>query len=82
MPENRIFDEDRPYIFVSYSHKDQQAVEKTIDELYKRYSLNIWYDKELYAGTNWDRIALTRLKDTDCKMVLFSRVRTHLQAKM
>lgn len=68
---DKIFNEDKPYIFVSYSHKDKDAVEKTVSELRRRFGINIWYDAELYAGKNWDDVAITRLWDNDCKAVLF-----------
>lgn len=71
MNNERIFDQDRPYIFISYSHRNKDEVEKTIQELYSRYGINIWYDKELFAGGNWDDVALPKLRDNYCKAVLF-----------
>lgn len=65
--------ENSPYIFVSYKHDaaDADVVRKTISELRRRYGFNIWYDAELTAGTNWDAIALRRVRSSYCKMVLF-----------
>ena len=46
-----------PYIFVSYSHEDADAVFADIDWL-RRQGYNIWYDEGVSAGANWrDEIA-------------------------
>lgn len=39
----KIYDGDKPYIFVSYSHEDKQYVERVI-QLLQRQACNIWYD--------------------------------------
>lgn len=64
--------ENKPFIFVSYKHDaaDEAVVRKTISELRRRFGFNIWYDAELTAGTNWDAIALRRVRSSYCKMVL------------
>lgn len=67
---DRFFNESKPYIFVSYSHKDEDTVEKTLSELHERFGINIWYDDELYAGTNWDDVALPKLRGKGCMAVL------------
>lgn len=61
----------KPYIFISYSHKDIDVMEKTVSELFRRYGINIWYDVELFAGKNWDEVALPKLRSPKCKAVLF-----------
>ena len=71
MAENRKFDSDKPYIFVSYSHRDKEAVEKTVGELFSRYGINIWYDVELFAGKNWDTVAIRALRSKNCMAVLY-----------
>lgn len=67
------YEEKKPFIFISYKHDelDMIVVKRTIQELRERYGFNIWYDAELTAGTNWDDIALRRVRSPFCKMVLF-----------
>lgn len=47
-----IYDGDEPYIFVSYAHKDKQAVYDIIARLQKK-GARIWYDKGIRAGDDW-----------------------------
>ncbi len=45
--------ESHPYIFISYSHRNNEKVFQILDRLYKeRY--NIWYDIGIVPGTDWD----------------------------
>lgn len=79
----RKYSENKPFIFISYKHNpaDEAVVKKTISELRRRYGFNIWYDAELTAGTNWDAIALRRVRSSYCKMVLFFASNSALTSK-
>ncbi|MBQ3328784.1 MAG: leucine-rich repeat protein [Eggerthellaceae bacterium] len=46
-------DEEGPYIFVSYSHKDREQVLPVIKELYED-GWRIWYDEGLTIGDSYD----------------------------
>ena len=70
MSSRNIFDPNEPYVFVSYSHCDKELVEKMIDELYTRYGMNIWYDKELIPGVEWNRTAIQRVRGANCRGVI------------
>lgn len=65
-----IFDNTKPYVFVSYKREDKKEVEKCILELCNQYGLNIWYDKDLTAGREWANEAKTYLRSVNCKGVL------------
>lgn len=65
-----LCDMGRPYVFVSYSHRNAIEVQKTISELIRKFNLNIWYDGELIAGKNWDSEAMSALRAPMCKAVL------------
>lgn len=65
------FDEERPYVFVSYKSDDKEIVENSIKHLQEHYGLNIWYDADLTAGYDWDEEALPKLIDKNCQLVLF-----------
>lgn len=65
------FNEERPYVFVSYKSDDKEIVENSIKHLQENYGLNIWYDADLTAGYDWDEEALPKLIDENCQLVLF-----------
>ena len=41
-----------PYIFVSYAHKDSEAVYRTIEKL-TSLGYRIWYDEGIKPGVEW-----------------------------
>ena len=43
---------DEPYVFVSYSHSNSDAVYPELVWL-KECGFNIWYDEGIEAGTEW-----------------------------
>ena len=66
LPE--VFNSD--YFFISYSHKDFKSV--YTDLLYlQENKLNVWYDREMAAGSNWEKIAIKYLAPFECKGVIF-----------
>ena len=48
-----ICDESKPYIFISYAHKDSEKVYPILERL-SNAGFNIWYDKGIEAGSTWD----------------------------
>ena len=65
----------KPYIFISYSHRDSAAVINTIRPIHdRRYRL--WYDEGIPAGSDWPRNIAVHMRD--CRMVLFFLSRTAL----
>lgn len=48
-----IFDESKPYIFISYAHKDSEKVYYILQRLANAH-FNIWYDRGIEANTDWD----------------------------
>lgn len=49
----KIYDETRPYIFISYAHKDSEQVYRIMNYL-KDAGYNVWYDGGIDPGTEWD----------------------------
>lgn len=41
-----------PYVFISYSHKDEEAVQKSLSAL-NGLGADFWYDTKLRGGQNW-----------------------------
>ena len=48
-----LADEEKPYIFISYSHRDRDEVLPVIRELYES-GWRIWYDEGLTIGDRYD----------------------------
>lgn len=44
---------DKPYIFISYAHKDSDAVIPVIRRL-QQEGCRVWYDEGIAPGSNWD----------------------------
>lgn len=49
----RACDESKPYIFVSYAHRDSGAVLPIIETLSEN-GYNVWYDDGIEPGSEWD----------------------------
>ncbi len=62
-----VYEGDKPYIFISYSHKDDKKVWGIIEKLNK-LGYRLWYDKGIDPGTEWaDNISEHILK---CSMLI------------
>ena len=44
---------DKPYIFISYAHKDSEVVLPIIARL-QEDGYRVWYDEGIVPGSNWD----------------------------
>ena len=67
----------KPYIFISYSHRNSAEVIGTIrlihDKMYR-----LWYDEGIPAGSDWPHNIAVHMDD--CRMVLFFVSRTALES--
>ncbi len=61
----------KPYLFISYKSDDRRIVEKIVEQLRKRYGLNIWYDSEITTGSVWEKTVKQIIRADDCCAVLF-----------
>ncbi len=57
----------KPYIFISYAHKDKKRVLPVIAELQER-GYAVWYDAGIEAGSEWPRIIAEKL--SGCAMMI------------
>lgn len=48
-----LCDESKPYIFISYSHRDSAKVYPVIKHMMES-GYNVWYDEGIDPGTEWD----------------------------
>ena len=71
----RPYEGRKPYIFVSYSHKDSEKVLETIRPIHEQL-YRLWYDEGIPAGSDWPRNIEVHMRN--CRMVLFFLSRTAL----
>ena len=48
-----LYNENQPYIFISYSHRDSNRVYPIINRL-REEGYNVWYDDGIEPGSEWD----------------------------
>lgn len=68
---NRFFkpyEGKRPYVFISYSHLQSEAVVKTIRILHEK-GYRLWYDEGIPAGSDWPVNIAQHLQN--CERVIF-----------
>ena len=53
------------YLFISYSHRDQDEVLSFLTRLDERY-INYWYDKDLRIGERWNERVQSHISDSKC----------------
>jgi len=57
-----LADEEKPYIFVSYSHRDRDAILPILKTLYED-GWRIWYDEGLTIGDKYDETLEARVRE-------------------
>lgn len=57
-----LADEEKPYIFISYSHKDRDAILPIIKALYES-GWKVWYDEGLTIGDRYDETLEEHVKN-------------------
>ena len=67
----------RPYLFISYSHKNSPEVLETITLLHQR-RVRLWYDEGIPAGNDWPKNIETHMRCS--AMVLFFLSKTALES--
>ena len=67
-PAVKAYSGKKPYIFLSYSHKDTDRAHPLIADLQKR-GFNVWFDEGIHSGAQWKRIILEHINN--CAVLLF-----------
>ena len=62
----------KPFIFISYAHKNNKAVYKVLHELHNNRS-RLWYDEGIEAGEEWPEIVGNRIRKCRYFLVFMSR---------
>lgn len=66
------YEGDKPYIFISYAHKDSERVLPILDAMASR-GFRIWYDAGIEAGTEWPDYIAMRLENATACLAFLSR---------
>lgn len=67
----RAYEGDKPYIFVSYAHKDSERVFSVLEELMRR-GYRIWYDEGIEPGSEWPENIAQHLMKADTFIAFIS----------
>lgn len=62
---------NRPYIFISYSHKDAAKVVPLISAM-QEHGFRVWYDREIEGGSEWSNYVKNHLKNCTAFIVFAS----------
>ena len=62
---------DKPYIFISYAHKDAEVVLPMISRI-QRDGYRVWYDEGIAPGSNWDEYISLHLDRSCCVLSFLS----------
>ena len=65
----RPYEGERPYLFISYAHKQSDAVVDTIRILHEK-GYRLWYDEGIPAGSDWPANIAQHMQSCD-KVVFF-----------
>lgn len=66
------YEGNEPYIFVSYSHRDNEIVQPLLEAL-SRAGYRVWYDAGIHAGTQWTTELANKIAESTVFMPLHSR---------
>ena len=60
---------DKPYIFISYAHKDSNIIFPIISRIIND-GYRVWYDEGIIPGSNWD-VHISSLLDKSSNVLAF-----------
>lgn len=69
-PESLV-DDQKPFVFISYSHEDTELVQKDLNVL-REYRVRYWIDEsELLPGNKWDEKVRSTISKSNCTGAIF-----------
>ena len=63
---------DKPYIFISYAHKDANRIYPIIEAL-QNSGLRVWYDEGLEVGSHWSEKIAKHLDASNCVLCFVTK---------
>ena len=67
-----VYNGDKPYIFISYSHRDTDTVLPIISAMEDR-GYRIWFDQGIEAGSEWSNNIAKHLRDCSAFVAFVSK---------
>ena len=74
----KVYQGNDPFVFVSYSHKDQEKVFEIINDL-MLCACNLWYDNGIHSGSDWNLEIAEHLLNAEC--ILFMVTSNSIQSE-
>ena len=71
-----IEDMDKPKIFISYSHKDEEhknELQSWLKSLQYSFEINVWEDRQIQIGDDWSEEILSELNAAEFIILLISK---------
>ena len=65
------YEGDKPYIFISYAHADDDVVLPIVSDMHK-HGYNIWYDEGIEVGSEWQESIASHLVDAHLVVAFIS----------
>lgn len=65
------YEGDKPYIFISYAHADNDVVLPIVSDMHRR-GYNIWYDEGIEVGSEWQECIASHLADAHLVVAFIS----------
>ncbi len=65
------YEGDKPYIFISYAHADDDIVLPIVSDMHRR-GYNIWYDEGIEVGSEWQECIASHLVDAHLVIAFIS----------
>ena len=66
-----VYEGNEPYLFISYSHKDQQVM-LSVKRILEESNIRYWYDNGLHSGDDWNMVIAKHLKGSAVCLLLLS----------
>ncbi len=70
--EDWVYEGTKPYVFISYSHKNKEQLDQII-RLLRENRVRFWYDKGLYSGADYNSKIAEHISSAACCLLLLTR---------
>ena len=74
------YQENKPYIFLSYAHADKELANYVVDYL-QGYNFNVWFDDGIHTGTPWEKVIADKIKNPNCWIMVFLATQNSLDSE-
>lgn len=70
--EDDVYEGNMPYVFISYSHRDEPSMQKVKNALFTN-KIRYWYDNGLHSGDDWNLVIANHLQSASVCLLLLSQ---------